>query len=271
MLIQADLIELGQVPATCNTLCYESEEEKDDANEASKDVINIPNNKVKEKEDVANLSNKVENRAEQLAIARAADPVKSDSVQTGTAKPLEDGSRRKIVAPERKEDSENTSEDKTKAKILSNEARGGTETEKSGYTTEQPATSLNDKVEVPHEETIESEEIEILSDNTGDSKKQEEILQEAEEAFEKDEEEGGMMLSYLIALERTGHGKQAETETKMDNLSNKAGSGKVDKNNSEVRPAEAPQKTSLTKLKSSSHKTEADCKQRGKETLPNSK
>ena len=154
--------------------CRQSLEEED-ASDASKDVKT--HSKEVGENDVEILSNKAEIRAEQLAIARAAVSVMSDPEQAGTVdEPLEDGRFSAIVAPGNEEDSEDISEDKIKAKILSAKARGGTEAEMSGYKAFKMTTSLSDKAEVPHEETELSEEIRILSDKARDAQKQEEIL-----------------------------------------------------------------------------------------------
>ena len=83
------------------------------------------------KDDIENLGDKTENRAVQGTNAWVPESVKSEPEQTGTAEPLEDGRLRKIIAPVKKEASEETSPRKNKAKILSAKARGGSEAEMS--------------------------------------------------------------------------------------------------------------------------------------------
>ena len=111
---------------------YRQSLEEDDANDTSENVKSL--SKEVEEDDDETLSDKAENRAGRQVIASAVDPVKSDLEKAGTVNTtLEDGVLKAIVAPENEEDSEDTSINKTKARILGPRAEEGKEASKSGY------------------------------------------------------------------------------------------------------------------------------------------
>ena len=140
---------------------------EDDAIDASDDVKDLDKD-VEDEDDIETLGNKAENRAVQLASRRAAKSVKNELEQTGTVNTtLGDGSFKKIVAPEKKEASKETSPTKIKARILGEKAEEGRGQEMPGYTAEQPAASLSDKAEVPQnqEEDLSNKAREALEKN----------------------------------------------------------------------------------------------------------
>ena len=81
----------------------------------------------------------------------------SNSEKTRTAKLLEDRDLGRFVAPGSGEDSEDTSQNKIKARILSPRAEEGRNQEMLGYRTKQLVTSLSDKAEMNKEQTKSSE------------------------------------------------------------------------------------------------------------------
>ena len=88
-------------------------------------------------------------RAGQLATADAAGSVMNDPEKAGTVNTtLEDGELRVIVAPVKKEASEETPNDKTKARILGTRAaEEGRDRKMSGYKIKQMITSLSEKAD----------------------------------------------------------------------------------------------------------------------------
>ena len=118
--------------------------------------------------DTKTLSTKAETRAVRGTSAGVLDSVRSDPEKAGAvAKALGDGGLGRFIAPGSEKESEETSEIKMKAKILSVKARGETEAEMSRYKAFKMTTSLSDKAEVPHKETKLSEKVMILSDKAG--------------------------------------------------------------------------------------------------------
>ena len=109
--------------------------------------------KSEKEEDVKNLSNRAESRAEQLAVANAVDSVKNKLEQTGAVNTtLGDGRFKKIVAPVKKEASEETSPTKIKARVHGDKADEGRTRQMVGYKTKQLVTSLSDKAEMNEEQ-----------------------------------------------------------------------------------------------------------------------
>ena len=243
--------------------------EEEDASDASKDV-RILNMKAEDQNDVESLSAKTESRAEQLAIARAADSVMSDLEKAGTvAEALEDVELKAIIAPESEEDPEDISEngedpeeasiEKPKARILSKKAEEGRDQEMSSYKTKQLVISLSNKAD--------DATIEVLSEKAEEQNehyiKIERLGVEDDEETSKTDENDGMMPIYLVAPRCTGHKRQAKAEIKMKDLNNKAENVRFEKAYCEERPTEAPQKAGFRKHRNSSHDGESTRNQRG--------
>ena len=133
-------------------------------------------------------------RAGRQVVANAVDPVKSDPEKAGTVNTtLEDGELRVIVAPEKKEASKETSNDKIKAGILGPRAEEGRDRKMSGYKIKQMITSLSEKAD--------DAKTDVLSEKA-DEPEEECIKIEKLDKNDKDDE---LTPLHLIALKRIGH------------------------------------------------------------------
>ena len=103
---------------------------------------------VEMEEDVKNLSKRAESRAEQLAVANAVDSVKSELEQTGAVNTtLREGRFKKIVAPVKKEDSNESFKKEIKARIPNQRAEEGRGQEMPSYMIKQLITSPSNKAD----------------------------------------------------------------------------------------------------------------------------
>ena len=179
--------------------------------------------------DVETLSNKVENRAVQGTSARVLESVRSDFEEAGTANAtLEDGELKEVVAPVKKEASEETSPMKTKARIHGDKADEGTNQEMLGYMTKQLVASLSEKandatIGALSEKVKNATTTENLSNKAKEFQNQEETLNDKIEEIHgrndirkasEDEEDDELLPSQLAAPEcMKSHVEQKETRT----------------------------------------------------------
>ena len=125
------------------------------------------------------------------------DPEKARTVD----EPLEDGELGEIVAPVKKEASEETSNDEIKARILGNKTEEGKETEKSCYKIKQMITSLSEKAD--------DAKTEILSEKAEESNENDD-----KDTSDKDDDDDLQTLR-LIALESMGYKGKTKIEARF--------------------------------------------------------